>query len=201
MGRRYSATRKAQISPSWSGSIVETKQMKTFRNRVKLMAGHCLDLALGVFLIAMLAVIWTSSRTAAGSVKAASPSSNISALTPVAGTICIQDDSSPGNFVQVTQNGDYNFCCGGVTIASGTGTITTRGNINSIDGTKGDRQVHIEWDFSANNGLGAGTAYVEKLSSKFICQITDRNMSNDTCQCGNTGPPLDPKKPPNRQKY
>ena len=170
--------------------------MKISRDQAKLIAGRCLDLALGVFLITVLAVIWTSSRSSTASANKIRTESSISALTPVNGSVCIEDDSNPGNFVRVTQNGEYNFCCGGVPIASGTGTITTRGNINTIDGTKGDRQVHIEWDTSGNNGLGAGTAYVQKLSNKFICQITDRNLSNDTCVCAAPVRPTDPKKPP-----
>jgi hypothetical protein len=158
----------------------------------------------------MLVVIWSSSRTGAGSVagvaktmkaeKAAS--SNIGALTPFPGTVCLQDDSNAGSVVVFNpQTGDFNFCCGGVPIASGTGTLTTRGNAGSIDGTKGDRQLHIQWDFSANNGVGAGTAYVEKLSTKIICQITDRNISNNTCTCGSPVRPVNPRRPPNTRDY
>jgi hypothetical protein len=111
-------------------------------------------------------------------------------------SFCLQDDSNPGNVVLVNaQTGDFSFCCGGVPISSGRGTLTTRGCNGSIDATKGDRQVHIQWDTAANNGLGEGTAYVQKLSNKFICQITDRNMSNNTCQCTNP-PPVGPRKPP-----
>jgi len=110
-------------------------------------------------------------------------------------SFCLQDDSNPGNVVLVSPStGDFTFCCGGVAVASGRGTLTTRGCAGSIDATKGDRQVHIQWDTAANNGLGAGTAYVQKLSSKTICQITDRNMSNNGCQCG-AAPPVSPEKP------
>jgi hypothetical protein len=111
-------------------------------------------------------------------------------------SFCLQDDSNPGNIVQVNaQTGDYTFCCGGVPIASGRGTLTTHGCIGSIDASKGDRQVHIQWDTSANNGSGAGTAYVQKLSNKIACQITDKNMANNTCQCSGPPPPVAPKKP------
>jgi hypothetical protein len=37
---------------------------------------------------------------------------------------------------------------------------------------------------------------VQKLSNRTICQITDKNMSNNTCQCSNPPPPVTPKKPP-----
>ncbi len=111
-------------------------------------------------------------------------------------SFCLQDDSNPGNVVLVNaQTGDFSFCCDGVPIASGMGTLTVRGCIGSIDSSKGDRQVHIQWDTSANNGAGAGTAFVQKRSNKIVCQITDKNMSNNTCQCANQPPPASPKKP------
>jgi hypothetical protein len=181
--------------------------MRMSRDRMNLIGGRCLDVALGIFLIAMLVVIWTSSRTGIGSVEGVEKtikaekavSSSLGALTPIAGTVCLQDDSNPSSVVVFNpQTGDFTFCCGGVQIASGTGMLTARGNIGSIDGTKGDRQVHIQWDFSANNGVGAGTAYVEKLSTKIICQITDKNTSNNTCQCSSQPQVVNPKKPPNR---
>ncbi len=118
---------------------------------------------------------------------------NVSAFS-----FCLQDETSPGNVVLVSaQTGDYTFCCGGVQIASGRGTLTTRGCIGGIDHFKGDRKVHIEWDTSANNSTGAGTAFVQKSASgKIVCQITDRNMSNNTCQCGGPPPVGSPTKPP-----
>jgi hypothetical protein len=109
---------------------------------------------------------------------------------------CLQDDSQAGNVVLFNvQTGDFSFCCGGVPIASGRGTLTVKGCSGSIDATKGDRQVHIQWDTGANNGNGAGTAFVRKLSNKVVCQITDRNMSNNTCQCS-SAPAMTPRKPP-----
>jgi hypothetical protein len=80
-------------------------------------------------------------------------------------------------------------------IASGRGTVTTKDCIGSIDANKGDRHVLIKWDTSANSGKGEGTAYLRILSSNVICQITDRNMSNNTCQCSNAPPPVSPEKP------
>jgi hypothetical protein len=117
-------------------------------------------------------------------------------------SFCLQDETNPGSVVLVNaQTGDFSFCCGGSIIASGRGTLTTRGCIGRIDGTKGDRQVHIQWDTSANNSLGAGTAYVQKLSNKIVCQITDRNLSNNSCQCGIGPPSGSPKNPPKNTRY
>jgi 6-phosphogluconolactonase (cycloisomerase 2 family) len=123
-------------------------------------------------------------------------------FTVSAFSFCLQDESNPGNVVLVNaQTGDFSFCCGGVPIASGRGTLTTRGCIGSIDASKGDRRVHIQWDTSAVNGAGAGTAYVQKLSDKVVCQITDKNMSNNTCQCSSPPPPVSPKKPPKERTF
>ena len=99
-------------------------------------------------------------------------------------SFCLQDETSSGNVVLINaQTGDYVFCCGGVQIASGRGDLTNRGCIGSIDNSKADRQVHIQWDTSANNNAGAGTAMVQKRSNKIVCQITDKNMTNNACVC------------------
>jgi hypothetical protein len=122
-------------------------------------------------------------------------------FTVSAFSFCLQDDGNAGNVVLVNaQTGDFSFCCDGVPIASGRGTLTTRGCIGSIDSSKGDRQVHIQWDTSANNGVGAGTAFVQKRSNKIVCQITDKNMSNNTCQCASP-PPASPRKPPAERTF
>lgn len=108
-------------------------------------------------------------------------------LVTVSG-FCLQDETNSGNVVLVNAStGDYNFCCGGVPVASGRGTLTVRGCIGSIDHVKGDRRVHIEWDTSANSGAGAGTAIVQ-TGSKTVCQITDRKMTGNSCSCS-TAPP------------
>ena len=131
----------------------------------------------------------------------ASGNSATCSFTVSAFSFCLQDDSNAGNVVRVNAlTGDYTFCCNGVPIASGRGSLTTRGCIGSIDHTKGNRQVHIQWDTAAVNGLGAGTAFVQKLSDKLVCQITDKNMSNNTCQCSNL-PPASPTKPPKERTF
>lgn len=105
---------------------------------------------------------------------------------------CLQDDVNPGNVVLINAvSGEYRFCCGGVLVATGTGTITTRGCIGSIDDAKGARRVHIQWDTSAN-GVGEGTAIVQVSTNKTVCQITDMNMTDNTCLCS-TAPPAGSK--------
>jgi hypothetical protein len=99
-------------------------------------------------------------------------------------SFCLQDDSSPGNVVFVNAvTGDYLFCSSGVAIASGRGTLTVRACQFDIDNTKGNRKVHIHGDTAAANGNGAGSAFIQKTSGQMIIQITDKNMSNNTCSC------------------
>jgi HYR domain-containing protein len=103
---------------------------------------------------------------------------------------CLVDESIPNNVVLFnSRTGEYRFCCGGTLQKTGTGTLTIRGCIGTIDDQKGNIRVHIEFDFSANNGRGKGTAALLKLSasSNPICTITDQSMAGNTCTCG--GPP------------
>ena len=107
---------------------------------------------------------------------------------------CLQDDSNQGNVVFVNAiTGDYLFCSSGMAIASGRGTLTVRGCQFGIDHTKGNRKVHIGGDTSANNGNGAGTAFIQKTSGHMVIQITDKNMSNNTCSCSPSQPPVRPR--------
>lgn len=103
-------------------------------------------------------------------------------------SFCLQDDVNPGNVVLINAvTGEYRFCCGGVLAATGTGTLTARGCIGSIDDTKGARRVHIQWDTSAN-GVGEGTAIIQVSPNKTLCQITDMKMTDNNCSCSNAPP-------------
>ena len=116
-------------------------------------------------------------------------------------SFCLQDDSSPGNVVFVNATtGDYLFCSGGVQIASGRGTLTVRGCQFGIEQIKGDRKVIIGGDTSANNGLGAGNAVIQKANGHMVIQITDRNLTNNTCQCSPSPPQSIPREKPDPGK-
>ena len=101
-------------------------------------------------------------------------------------TACLVDESNSGNVVLFnTQTGDYRFCCNGVLLVTGRGVLTIRGCIGTIDDQKGDRKVHIEFDFSANNGRGKGTAALFLGgSTNPKCTITDQSMAGNACNCG-----------------
>lgn len=103
-------------------------------------------------------------------------------------SFCLQDEVNPGNVVLINaMTGDYRFCCSGVLVAMGQGTVTIRGCIGTIDELKGARRAHIEWDTAAN-GVGVGTAIIQVSPNKTVCQIMDRNITNNTCSCSNPPP-------------
>src|SRR6266404_6480558 len=69
------------------------------------------------------------------------------------------------------------------------GVLTMRGCIGTIDDQKGARKMHIGFDFSANNGHGAGTAALFlNGSTNPKCSITDQSMAGNACVCSNAPP-------------
>jgi HYR domain len=102
---------------------------------------------------------------------------------------CLQDDSNPANVVLFNAlTGDYRFCCNG-TAFTGRGTVAVRGCTVEITHYTADRRVLIKADFSAR----AGTASLQVPPGTTRCTITDRNTSNNTCQCGSGGALAQPK--------
>jgi 6-phosphogluconolactonase len=93
--------------------------------------------------------------------------------------LCIQDDSN-GSLLQInTTTGEYQFTnCAGFTIG-GTGTLTRRGGVITLQHNSSDRRVMAKIDTSTNKA----TASVQSLSSGAIFSITDRNIANNTCAC------------------
>jgi uncharacterized delta-60 repeat protein len=97
-------------------------------------------------------------------------------------SFCLQDETNPGNFALINAStGDYSFFCNGVLIASGRGTLNAKSCEGTIEHNKGDRRVFMSWDTTANGGKGAGTAIVQVGVNNTRCQITDKNMQNNTC--------------------
>jgi hypothetical protein len=78
-----------------------------------------------------------------------------------------------------TSTGAYRFSnCAGVNIA-GTGTITRRGSMVTLQHFGGDRRVIASVDL----GNRKGTASIQSLSMGRTFSILDRNTSNNTCSC------------------
>lgn len=99
--------------------------------------------------------------------------------------LCLQDDSNPGNVVLFTPStGAYRYCCGGVTVAQGTGNGTVRGCTVQIDHNAPDRRLQIIADLTVKRG----TASLQLPPGSLKCTISDRNMNDNSCVCGVPAP-------------
>lgn len=93
--------------------------------------------------------------------------------------ICLQDDTS-GNFFQLNSTtGEYQFTnCNGFTLG-GTGVLTKRGGIITLQHNGPDRRVLAKSDGAANKG----TVSVQVFSGGTTFTIKDRNTLNNNCSC------------------
>lgn len=92
---------------------------------------------------------------------------------------CLQDESS-GNILQVnSSNGSYQFTnCRGLT-SGGTGTITTKGCLVTLQVNGPDRRVLARIDTCVKTGIASIQIFLQ--ASTFT--ILDRNTTNNTCSC------------------
>jgi autotransporter-associated beta strand protein len=93
--------------------------------------------------------------------------------------LCVQDDSDPPKVVLVNSTtGDYRFCCAGV-VTSGKGTISVRGNLVTLEHILATRRVTVRVSLVARQG----TASDVSPPGAILCQITDTNITNNSCLC------------------
>jgi uncharacterized delta-60 repeat protein len=94
--------------------------------------------------------------------------------------LCLQDDST-GNLLQFNSTtGEYQFTnCSGFTLG-GTGAITKRGSMITLQHNGTDRRLLARID----GGVNKGTASLQALAQGTTFTITDRNTLNNTCSCG-----------------
>jgi uncharacterized delta-60 repeat protein len=91
---------------------------------------------------------------------------------------CIQDDGSGNIFQFNSTTGDYQFTnCTGLTTA-GTGIVTHRGSLITLEYTGPDRRVLVR--FTSSN---RATATIQLFSPRTTFTIMDRNTANNTCAC------------------
>lgn len=94
--------------------------------------------------------------------------------------LCLQDDGNGGLFQLNSTTGDYQFTdCGGFTLG-GTGVLTKRGGIITLQQNGPDRRLLARID----GGVNKGTAVLQLLSLGTTFTVTDRNTLNNTCSCG-----------------
>ncbi len=93
--------------------------------------------------------------------------------------ICLQDDTNPGTVLLINSvTGAYRFCCGG-TVFTGTGTVTIRGCVLTLQHNPPDRRVSA----SVDQTQFKGNAVIQFPVGTIKCTITDRDTRNNTCTC------------------
>jgi len=94
--------------------------------------------------------------------------------------VCIQDDSTRDTLRFNSTTGQYQFtrCSTGFTL-SGTGVLTRKGTITTLQHNAVDRKVAATID----NATHRASASIQILSPKTTFTIADRNTLNNTCVC------------------
>ena len=94
--------------------------------------------------------------------------------------VCLQDDSNPNNVLRWNSaNGQYIFCCNGVTLA-GTGIVGSKKGVLNLTHITSDRRVQ---GFLYMNQT-KGSASLQMPSNQLPpCTISDSNVTNNTCTC------------------
>jgi hypothetical protein len=93
--------------------------------------------------------------------------------------ICLQDDTRGDTFQFNSSTGEYRFTrCGGGEV-SGTGVLTTRGCVTTLQDSKPDRRILVRFDTC----LGRGTASVQVFTQGTTVTLTDRDIRNNSCAC------------------
>jgi len=93
--------------------------------------------------------------------------------------ICIQDDSNGSFLLFNSTTGEYVFTnCRGVTLG-GTGSLTKKGSLITLQQNGPDRRLLAQIDRSVNRG----SASLQVFSPSSTFTIIDRNTLNDTCSC------------------
>jgi hypothetical protein len=154
------------------------ERREDFMEYIKRIAGSALEVALGIFLLAILVNVWGARESKAAPLTPAR--SPVSASLPQAGTICIVDDSNHNQLQVDPTTGAYTFTdCASFTL-TGTGVVTTMGCTVVLQHVAPDRRVLAKIDLCGKRA----TASAQTYSPSILKTITDRNTANDVCGCG-----------------
>ena len=93
--------------------------------------------------------------------------------------LCLQDDGNGSILELNSATGGYRFTnCRGFTVA-GTGTVSTRGSMITVQHSASDRRVMAKIDSSVSKG----TASIQVFSQGATFTIIDKSLSNNSCLC------------------
>ncbi len=93
--------------------------------------------------------------------------------------VCLQDDTNPNNVILFNSfTGDYVLCCGTFK-ASGRGVVNKHAAIIKLQDDATDRRLNVEISLPQRIGV----ASLQMPPGTRRCIITDRNYSNNSCNC------------------
>ena len=95
--------------------------------------------------------------------------------------ICLQDESNPNTTLLFDSGtGVFRFNCNGF-VFTGRGTVTRKGSTVSLTANRLDLRVSA----IADTSVSKGTASLQSPPGTNRCTIQDRNLSDNSCICGN----------------
>lgn len=158
--------------------------MRVSLDRAKGVGGSILEVTLGIFVLAMLVTILSAKESRAETRTLATAknvaSSNVSAMLPLLGTICIVDDSNGYQLTFDPNTGAYTFTnCTSFTLM-GIGKVKIKGCTITLEHIALDRRVMANVELCVKRATASAQTYVPSSSVK---TIVDRNTSNDVCGC------------------
>lgn len=159
--------------------------MRITGDQFRRFGGRILDVAMGLFLVAMLVLVWNSTRTKADSLPepAIEPGYSlepgVTSMLQLPGTVCIVDDSNRNQLQFTLSTGAYTFTnCTSFT-ATGFGIVTIKGSTVTLTHNTTDRRLTANVDFGAQRA----SASLQMPPSSAVRTIADRNTANDICGC------------------
>jgi hypothetical protein len=158
--------------------------MKLSLDKMTRIAGTCLEVGLGIFLLVVFFVALDSpdGKAAAKSrVTKSQPAAASAAGVAQLGTICLQDESN-GNFLTFDDTGAYTFTnCTDFTL-TGVGVVKIKGLVVTLSDVKPDRRVSAFVDLALRQGKAAAQTFAPART----LTIRDKNIDNNTCTCAIT---------------
>ena len=163
--------------------------MKVSLSRLRRLGSAGLELALGVFAVALLIAAFHPGEARASTAAA---TTSVAAQLPASGTACLVDDSNGNRLTINLTTGEYSFqnCTNGFTL-TGTGIVTIKGCTVSLKHVAPDRRVLATIDYCGNKGNASAQTFIPTGP---IRTIVDRSTLNDNCLCEVEAPPQQPSK-------
>ena len=155
--------------------------MTSFVDRVRRVAGAGIEIALGAFVIMMLA---SALQAKASPVEQPPDSGSLNGVVlPIPGTSCLRNNTTNSVLTWDNTTGAYTFdTCTGFML-SGTGTVQAQNSIIMLSDRQPDRRVSA--GFNTGQRTGSAVIYVLVAPGSWqVYRIYDTTSFGNVCSCG-----------------